>query len=202
MQVTSEKVFIEMYLNDEFYVNKEFTLFSAVELPGYKKWSAWLKENFPGYEFDMETKSLKAGTNPTLNWEETKKLLLSKNWTPEQEAAFEDKLKNGSLFLDGAPKSDKIAFSSFLRSGNTLTRKYFEEITGVATGSIMHNNLVGNFTLFQPIFKADTTYDDRVLLFKTHLPFVADLTTQEGYIPHSKSLVCTRNPLDSLPSLF
>ena len=27
------------YLNDEFYANKEFTLFSAVELPGYKKWS-------------------------------------------------------------------------------------------------------------------------------------------------------------------
>ena len=88
---------------------------------------------------DPVTKRLQAGSNPTLNWEETKKLLLSKNWTPEEEAAFEDKIKNGSLLLDGAPKSDRIAFSSFLRSGNTLTRKYFEGITGIATGSIMHH---------------------------------------------------------------
>ena len=145
---------------------------------------------------------MKAGTNPTLNWEDTKQLLLSKDWTPEEEAAFEDKIKHGSLFLDGAPKSDKIAFSSFFRSGNTLSRKYFEEITGVATGSIMQNNFIANITLFQSIFKAEAIYDDRVLMFKSHLPFVADMTTEKEHIPHSKSLVCVRNPLDSLASLF
>ena len=144
MQVTGERIFLDLYFKNQFYSNKEFTLFSAVELPGYKKWSDWLQTNFPGYVMDPETKTLQAGTNPTLNWDETKKLLLSKTWTPEEEAVFEDKIKNGSLFLDGAPKSDRIAFSSFLRSGNSLTRKYFEVITGIATGSIMNNSYVGN----------------------------------------------------------
>jgi hypothetical protein len=148
VQVTAEKIFVELYLKDQFYSNKQFTLFSAVELPGYKKWSDWLQTNFPGYVMDPETKTLQAGTNPTLNWDETKKLLLSKTWTTEEEASFEDKLKNGSLLLDGAPKSDRIAFSSFLRSGNTLTRKYFEGVTGIATGSIMNHNFVANFSLF------------------------------------------------------
>lgn len=156
----------------------------------------------PGYGFDKNAMTITAGTNQTLNWEETKKILLSKDLTPEEEASFDEKLKNGCLLLDGAPKEDKIAFSSFLRSGNTLTRKYFEEVTGVATGSIMQNSSVGNFSLFQPHFKADAIFDDRVLLIKTHLPFVLHVTTPEPYIPHSKSLVCVRNPLDSLPSLF
>jgi len=42
MQVTAEKVFVELYLKDQFYSNKQFTLFSEVELPEYKKWSDWL----------------------------------------------------------------------------------------------------------------------------------------------------------------
>jgi hypothetical protein len=151
---------------------------------------------------DPETKTLQAGTNPTLNWEETKQLLLSKNWSQEEEASFEELIKNGSLMLDGAPKSDRIAFSSFLRSGNTLTRKYFEEITGVATGSIMNLNFIVNFSLLHPIFKADTVFDDRVFIIKTHLPFVADFTNDAEYISCSKSLVCVRNPLDTLPSMF
>jgi hypothetical protein len=73
--------------------------------------------------------------------------------------------------LDGAPKEDRIAFSSFFRSGNTLTRNYFEQVTGIATGSIMLNINVSNFALFQPFFKADCIYDDRVLMYKSHLPF-------------------------------
>ena len=202
MQITGEKVFLDLYLKDQFYSNKQCTLFSVVELPGYKKWSDWLQTNFPGYVMDPETKTLQAGTNPTLNWDETKKLLLSKTWTPEEEAAFEDKLKNGSLLLDGAPKSDRIAFSSFLRSGNSLTRRYFEGITGIATGSIMLNNNICNFALFQPTFKADAIFDDRVLLYKTHLPFLGNFTADDEHISCNKSLVCARNPLDSLPSMF
>jgi len=202
VQVAGEEIFLDLYIKDQFYSNKEFTLFSAVELPEYKKWSDWLQANFSGYVMDPERKTLQAGTNPTLNWDETKKLLLSKTWTPEDEATFEDKLKNGSLLLDGAPKSDRIAFSSFLRSGNTLTRRYFEGITGIATGSIMMNSNLCNFALFQPTFKADAIFDDRVLLYKTHLPFVGDFTAGDEHISCNKSLVCARNPLDSLPSMF
>jgi len=40
--------------------------------------------------------------------------------------------KGGFRFLDGSPnKSNKIAFASFPRSGNTFLRKYSEMLTGV-----------------------------------------------------------------------
>jgi len=44
--------------------------------------------------------------------------------------------KGGFRFLDGSPnKSNKIAFASFPRSGNTFLRKYTEMLTGVQTGA-------------------------------------------------------------------
>jgi hypothetical protein len=38
-------------------------------------------------------------------------------------------------FLNGDHYTSKIAFTSYSRSGNTLFRKYMENITGVCTGS-------------------------------------------------------------------
>jgi hypothetical protein len=73
---------------------------------------------------------------------------LSKNPSREEIEEFENSLVNGSLMLDGAPKDDKITFASFFRCGNTLTRKYFEAVTGISTGSIMLNDSIPNFTLF------------------------------------------------------
>ena len=42
-------------------------------------------------------------------------------------------------FLDGAVNlaGDRVAFQSFVRSGNTFLRRYLEEITGVYTGADM-----------------------------------------------------------------
>lgn len=141
-------VFMDLYLRDKFYATKDFTLFSTVELNGYKLWSQWKSELFPGMEWDPSTLTMKNVSNPTLNWEETKRLLLATSWTQEEESIFENLTKGGALFLDGAPKDDMVAFSSFFRSGNTLTRKYFEEVTGVLTGSNQINSNVGVFTLF------------------------------------------------------
>lgn len=38
-------------------------------------------------------------------------------------------------FLNGKDFKNKVAFTSYSRSGNTFLRKYLEEITGVCTGS-------------------------------------------------------------------
>ena len=39
-------------------------------------------------------------------------------------------------FLDGEPnKSQKVAFCSFPRSGNTFLRRYIEMLTGICTGA-------------------------------------------------------------------
>jgi hypothetical protein len=53
---------------------------------------------------------------------------------------------DGSKFLDGADLSGfKIAYATFPRTGNTLLRKYIEEITGVATGADMSLDLTLGF---------------------------------------------------------
>ena len=42
----------------------------------------------------------------------------------------------GFRFLDGEPnKSQKVAFCSFPRSGNTFMRRYLELLTGIQTGA-------------------------------------------------------------------
>ena len=42
----------------------------------------------------------------------------------------------GGMFLDGEPNySNKIAFQSFPRSGNSFLRKYFQLLSGIPTGS-------------------------------------------------------------------
>ena len=199
----AEDVFVDVFILDVFFSNPDFTLFSIFELEGFKKWSQIKDSNFSQYDFDLVSRELVPNKDtPVLNFEEVKKLLLSKDVTPEQEAEFEDKLKNGALFLDGSSKVEKVAFSSFLRSGNTLTRKYLEEITGIVSGSIMHNKRVGNFTLFMPYFKAEGHYGDDQWVYKSHLPFTSNFTKTDEVFPHTKSIFCVRNPFDVAPSLL
>jgi len=47
--------------------------------------------------------------------------------------------KGKCVFLDGTVPlvGEKVAFQSFVRSGNTFLRKYLEQVTGVFTGSDM-----------------------------------------------------------------
>ena len=199
----AEDVFVDVYILDAFFSNSDFTLFTIFEMEGFKKWSQWREQNFSLYDFDETTRELKPNKDtPVLNFEEVKKLLLSKDVTPEQGAEFDEKLKNGALFLDGASKIEKVAFSSFLRSGNTLTRKYLEEITGIVSGSIMHNKRVGNYTLFMPYFKAEGHYGDDQWVYKSHLPFTSNFTKTDEVFPQTKSIFCVRNPFDVAPSLL
>ena len=49
-------------------------------------------------------------------------------------------------YLDGQPnKSQKVAFCSFPRSGNTFLRRYLEMLTGITTGG--DNTLIVNVAL-------------------------------------------------------
>jgi len=88
---------------------------------------------------------------------------------------------------------NKISFSSYLRSGNSLTRKYLEDITGIVTGSNMDNRFTRNFALTFCGFKGEVHYDDSVWIYKSHVPSVqGDFKNQML----NKALVCVRNPFD------
>ena len=68
-----------------------------------------------------------------VNLEEIKNIFLSKDMNLYNQVR--DKYFVGQAkFLDGKV-DDKIMYTSYPRSGNTFLRKYFESITGLATGS-------------------------------------------------------------------
>jgi len=104
--------------------------------------------------------------------------------------------KGGFRFLDGSPnKSNKIAFASFPRSGNTFLRKYTEMLTGVQTGA--DNTLDVNIALQMQKMKGEDIVDDTVWIVKTHSPWCMP------YAPKFKAqkiMVIVRNPLDVIPS--
>lgn len=100
---------------------------------------------------------------------------------------------NGSLFLDEKFKVPKVMLSSYMRSGNALTRKMYESITGIVTGSAMPNKFVIDFATQISGFKGDSYYDDNIWMYKSHHPFV--LHGIEDQVA-SKAVICVRNPLD------
>ena len=101
-------------------------------------------------------------------------------------------------FLDGQKnKSNKIAFASFPRSGNTFLRKYSELLTGVQTGA--DNTLHISVMLQMQKMKGEDIVDDTCWIIKTHSPWCM------LYAPKFKcqKIMCVvRNPLDIIISWF
>ena len=114
--------------------------------------------------------------------------------------AFEDHKKkymdDGKLrFLDSESiLGQKIAYMSFMRSGNTFLRKYLENITGVVTGSDMP--IENPMPLQMAGLLGEGTSDDRCWIVKTHYP--SELT--EYPFDCNKIIVCVRNPFDVMVS--
>ena len=91
---------------------------------------------------DEATHCLIPVSAPTLNYDEVKNLLLSKpGENVDKIKEFEELLakNNGSLLLDGKVEAPKAFFTSSLRSGNTFSRKLYEQIFGIASGSAVPN---------------------------------------------------------------
>ena len=96
-------------------------------------------------------------------------------------------------FLDGAPnKSNKIAFCSFPRSGNTFLRRYMELITGIQTGA--DNTLDVNVCLQMQGMKGEDIVDDTVWIVKSHSPWIMP---SAPVFHANKCIVIVRNPLDT-----
>ena len=96
-------------------------------------------------------------------------------------------------FLDGERNaSNKVAFCSFPRSGNTFLRKYLELLTGIETGA--DNTLHVSVVLQLMGLKGEETVDDTVWVVKTHTPWVMPMAPR---FTANKMIVVVRNPLDS-----
>jgi hypothetical protein len=75
--------------------------------------------------------------SPKLNFETLKKIFtMEANAECEEIANFERVVNEyGSVFLDGQTEVPQVFFASVMRSGNTLSRKLMESVSGVLTGS-------------------------------------------------------------------
>ena len=107
---------------------------------------------------------------------------------------------NNFRFLDG--KTDmtgsKVAFQSFVRSGNTFLRRFIEQVTGVYTGSDMPIE----FTFFEAMMglagQGHVNDDNDVWITKTHFPL--QMTGTEYPFSAEKMICIVRNPLDIIAS--
>jgi len=78
-------------------------------------------------------------------------------------------------------------------------RKYFETITGIATGSDMAMKHTPNVALQFSGFKRAGVVDERTWINKSHFPLYFPFQPQfEGDI----AVICARNPFDVTPSFF
>lgn len=114
---------------------------------------------------------------------------------------FEDSA-NDKYLSKTAGKSVKeggqsVSYSTFPRCGNSFFRKYFQLITGLATGSDMSLEL--NVDMQMNMNKAEEITDDSVWLFKIHDPMPG---RNACLTKCNKVLCCVRNPYDTLASMF
>ena len=93
---------------------------------------------------------------------------------------------------------EKVLLTSYSRSGNTLIRKYLEDITGIITGSDVDTRRGLCSFLVDKGMKGEGKLDDRVWIVKSHFP------ERTGYAKFlaNKCILLVRNPMDAIISLF
>ena len=100
--------------------------------------------------------------------------------TDYNEKLYKEKIADDSFgrtqtkFLSGG-LDDAISYTSYPRSGNTMLRKYLENITGIATGSDQIMKWTLNVSLQYQGFKGESIVKERCWINKTHYPWTTVL---------------------------
>lgn len=135
MPIVIDPVYANIFRSDAFYANPDCTKYSIVKIDDtYKKFSECIASKYPGYI--LNDKNLIVNKDDVeMDIDELKEYFLSKDL--ENYEIHKDKyFGKQTRFLKEKQKLS-ISYASFPRSGNTFLRKYFESITGLATGSDM-----------------------------------------------------------------
>jgi len=156
-----------------FYADRQFTHWStSLDGPNkedYENFSERFLRLFPGYALDHAMRIRAKPETTVINLESLVSLFKSKDENLWKKASW---MFDGEFrFLDGeSNKTNKVAFASFPRSGNTFLRKYFELLTGVQTGA--DNTLHNSVMLQLQGMKGEDIVDDTVWIIKTHSPWI------------------------------
>jgi hypothetical protein len=179
---------------DLIFTDKNVEFFTFTESNDYHSFSYYFEQNMPGYTLDEVSQTVipKPHTK-TVNLERLFEVLKSEDPSLLDEFNFDGEAR----FLDSSPLTDKVAFCSFPRSGNSLLRRLLEETTGICTGKHMS---IGRTTNLQiQGMKGEAIVDSRVWIVGSHHPFHSP-----DFVPFSstKVLCVVRDPLDTFYSMF
>ena len=107
------------------------------------------------------------------------------------EHLLEPKFLSNNLF-------ERVTLASFPRSGNTMIRKFFEDITGIFTGSDFDPTrpIAGN--LLKEGMKGEFQYDEKLWIVKTHHP----IKLMHKPFEANKCILIVRSPMDVFVSSF
>ena len=108
--------------------------FSLRRLPGYLTFSENLATRYPGYMLDQERRIVPS-TDHKVDLDELMGLLRSKDIEGYEKVKSKFFGKSGRYTTMQAKEQMSIVYATYPRSGNTMMRKYFENMTGITTGS-------------------------------------------------------------------
>ena len=128
---------------------------------------------------------------------------MSKDLKRVKELDWIDEIRTGlggkitARFLDGEVdmQGNKVALCSYPRSGNSLTRKLLEQISGIATGCESKSDLT-----LQMVGMVGESHSgsDRIWVTKTHHPLDSGPICRQ--FVSNKQIYLMRNPIDMIPS--
>lgn len=139
--IVIDPVFANLLRNDGFYSNPDCTKYSFIKIDeSYLRFTEGVMKRYPGYGIDSNYLVCNK-EDIDIDLDELKKIFLSKDMDLYDE--IKDKYFTKEARFLNTKSLSKITYTSYPRSGNTFLRKYFESITGLATGSdqVMKFNL-------------------------------------------------------------
>jgi hypothetical protein len=157
---------------------------------------------FNTYELDNRMRLIPGPETATVNFNELKAILMSKDLSRNEELSW---TKASLRFLDASVDmvGNRVCFASYARTGNTMIRKYLEAITGVYTGCDMPLEATLQIQVMGMVGEEHVSDDNTVWITKSHWPEpVTPSFLPEREFTMDKAFVITRNPIDVFASRF
>ena len=194
-----EPVWTTLIKLSQFYVDKDFAKFSTKRIDDtYMTWDEMMQKKYPGYVLGNDC-IINNQSDILINLDELLALFRSKDIARYHQVKDRFFGKQARYTTANAQEQTSVMYTTYPRAGNSLMRKYFENITGVATGSDMVMKHGPNVALQYCGFKGEGLMDDRAWIKKSHYPIRFHF--MKGF-DSEIAVICTRNPFDITPSFF
>jgi hypothetical protein len=106
-----------------------------------------LQAKYPGFALNDRNGLIENVSKPEIDLDSLFSLLKSKDLSHYEKVRDHFFCGQGLYTTGRAKEQQSIIYATYPRAGNTLMRKYFENITGVATGSDMVMKFQPNIAL-------------------------------------------------------